>query len=321
MNITLEDIFNEYMAAKIRTGMTSGHGFPEIRKFLNYLSTKEDTFLVYQDCTDWLKLRRATLSDYALQERYHMLRAFSVWANTIDSRHQIFPKRKRRITGRRTPIILKPGQAQEIIQGLENWCEQRPFSGKTYSVLTGLLYVTGMRVSEAYLHLRDQDVDLDGNYIYVRASKAARDRYIPITNFTANTLRKYRAEREARFPGQRDRFFMLHHGTPKTTHGFRKIFNLVTADLGYRSKTQKGYQSQSLRPHDFRHSYATNMLIKFHRMKLDVKSEITKLSIILGHQSIRETYWYIEAVPELLTLILKRQKNSAAIKPEFANAK
>jgi len=315
MSIRIHDIFTEYKDAKIRTGVRSRQGFTEIENFIAFIRTNGEEFLSHPYFAKWLKLRKKKLSKYSLQQCYQILQSFSVWANIVDERHQKFPKRKRRLNGRRTPIIINENQAYEIVESLKTSCTQRVFSGVTYSVVAGLLLATGMRVSEAYLHLRDEDVNLEYdsiNYIYVRASKAARDRYIPIDHTTADILREYRENRISRFPYANDKFFMIHHGTPKCTSSFRNVFNKVTAELGYRSKSQEGYKSKSLLVHDLRHSFATNMLLHFHKNGLDVKSEITKLSIVLGHQSIDETYYYIESIPELLTLVLQKGECDAA---------
>ena len=190
-------------------------------------------------------------------------------------------------------------------------CKHRPLSAHTYSTLVGLLCVTGMRISEALIHLKDADVDLENRYIYVRASKAARDRYVPITQCTADRLAEYRRIREKCFPGEQDRFFLIHQGRIRSAEAFRRIFANVTAKLGYRSKDQIGRVSTSLVPHDFRHSFATNSLMRIHEEGLDVESEIPKLTMILGHERPRDTYHYIQAMPELLALILRRSSPNA----------
>jgi len=119
-------------------------------------------------------------------------------------------------------------------------------------------------------------------------------------------LSEYRSIREKRFPYQRDRFFLLHTGPAKGAGSFRRLFSQVTSELGYRSSNQKGYKSSSLIPHDLRHSFATNSLSKFHLLGLNIDKELPKLSMVLGHQSIKETYWYIESIPDLLAIILNK---------------
>jgi hypothetical protein len=47
-------------------------------------------------------------------------------------------------------------------------------------------------------------------------------------------------------------------------------------------------------------------LIQWYRAGLDVERELPKLSTYLGHVHVSDTYWYIEAVPELLRLATER---------------
>ena len=47
-------------------------------------------------------------------------------------------------------------------------------------------------------------------------------------------------------------------------------------------------------------------MIEWYRTGADVEREMPKLSAYLGHAHINDTYWYIEAVPELLQLATER---------------
>jgi hypothetical protein len=50
------------------------------------------------------------------------------------------------------------------------------------------------------------------------------------------------------------------------------------------------------------HSFATGRLVEWYRAGLDVSRELPKIAAYLGDVNISLTYWYIEAVPELLEL-------------------
>jgi integrase/recombinase XerD len=47
-------------------------------------------------------------------------------------------------------------------------------------------------------------------------------------------------------------------------------------------------------------------LINLYRAGIDVERELPKLATYLGHVHVNETYWYLEAVPELLQLATDR---------------
>ena len=51
---------------------------------------------------------------------------------------------------------------------------------------------------------------------------------------------------------------------------------------------------------DLRHTFAVETLIGWQRERLDVTSRLPVLSTYLGHVSPASTYWYLEAVPELM---------------------
>ena len=55
-----------------------------------------------------------------------------------------------------------------------------------------------------------------------------------------------------------------------------------------------------------RHRFAVCTLLNWYRTGIDVEREIPKLATYLGHVHVNETYWYIEAVPELLQLATER---------------
>ena len=55
-----------------------------------------------------------------------------------------------------------------------------------------------------------------------------------------------------------------------------------------------------------RHRFAAHTLIAWYRAGVDVERELPKLAAYLGHVHINETYWYLEAVPELLQWATKR---------------
>jgi integrase len=62
---------------------------------------------------------------------------------------------------------------------------------------------------------------------------------------------------------------------------------------------------------DFRHTFATRRLLEWYQAGLDIERELPKLSTYLGHVEPGLTYWYIEAIPELLVHAVKRLGNTS----------
>jgi len=305
MSTILTELLEVYIDQKRRAGMRSEYPYPELKRLVKYALSKGENFLTYKTCIEWLGIRSNVLADYALQERYRYIRNFSFWAHKIDQRHQVLPKRKRKFKGRRIPLIVNESQMGAIMTEIRKCDPEKKLNGYTCEIIAGLLFVTGMRIGEV-LSLSDECVNLQDNYIYVKEGKTNSDRMVPIDESTAKKLAYYREHRLRVFPEIRERFFLFNHGVSKSRETFSRIFRKATAELGYRSKDQVGHNSKSLVPHDFRHSFAVNALMSFYKKGRSMKEEIPKLTIVLGHKSVRETYWYIEAIPELMELALRR---------------
>jgi hypothetical protein len=52
--------------------------------------------------------------------------------------------------------------------------------------------------------------------------------------------------------------------------------------------------------------------VEWYRAGLDVGRELPKLATYLGHVDVAHTYWYLEAVPELLELATERLTEASA---------
>ena len=83
---------------------------------------------------------------------------------------------------------------------------------------------------------------------------------------------------------------------------FRKL--LKRAGIGSRSASCRP------RPHDLRHSFAVRTLLDWYRTGVDVPARLPLLSTYLGHTQPRDTYWYLQAAPELLALAAGRLERS-----------
>ena len=60
-----------------------------------------------------------------------------------------------------------------------------------------------------------------------------------------------------------------------------------------------------------RHRLAVKTLLRWYREGRDVERELPRLSTYLGHVHVADTYWYLEAVPELLQLATQRLVDKA----------
>ena len=86
----------------------------------------------------------------------------------------------------------------------------------------------------------------------------------------------------------------------------RRTFARISCAVGVRPATGSRRIGRGPRLQDFRHCFATRKLIEWYRAGLDVGRELPKLATYLGHVDVAHTYWYLEAVPEILRLATDR---------------
>lgn len=99
-----------------------------------------------------------------------------------------------------------------------------------------------------------------------------------------------------------------HGGRRVTEWNTRYNFAYVSQQVGDRPSQRAAAgraryrHGRGPRLHDLRHRFAAETLLAWYRAGADVERELPKLSTYLGHVKMEHTYWYIEAVPELLQL-------------------
>ena len=234
-----------------------------------------------------------------------MVRRFAAWHSAMEPRTEIpapglLPHRYQR----KTPHIYSDEEIASLLRGSTQLSSQKGLRAPTYTTLFGLLAVTGMRVNEA-LHLDRSDVDLDQGILTIRRTKFGKSRHVPVHPSTVDALKEYAKKRDRVLPTPPSLgFFISERGLRITEWMARYTFARLSQQLGFRPAA-KSY-GRGPRLHDMRHRFAAHTLVRWYREGLDVERELLKLATYLGHVHINETYWYLEAVPELLQLATDR---------------
>jgi len=160
----------------------------------------------------------------------------------------------------------------------------------TYQTLIGLLACTGLRVSEA-LQLKVAEVDLQRGLLLVREGKLGRTRWGPLHPTALKPLRCYHHQRQKYFP-LAERFFTSETG---------EILRYSTVNAVFaRLRRVIVCEGRLPRIHDFRHTHACRVLQRWQASRQGVEGRALILSRYLGHRHVRDTYWYLHAVPELM---------------------
>jgi integrase/recombinase XerD len=242
--------------------------------------------------------------------RLEAVRHFARFWAAFDPRTQIPPPG---IFGpayrRRSVHIYTP---QEILLLLET-AQQLPslpsLYPQTFSTLLGLLACTGLRISEA-LHLDLADWQPDPAVLTIRRSKFGRSRYVPLLPSATGRLKTHLQARAQAWPKTTSTALFLN------PRGQRLAYWEVNRTF-LRLRYHLGWQGQRPRPrlHDLRHTFAVNCLLGWYRKgQSELDAKVLSLAVYLGHRSLRHTYWYLTAVPELLALGSARWAKALAAK-------
>jgi integrase/recombinase XerD len=184
-----------------------------------------------------------------------------------------------------------------------------------YATLFALITCTGLRICEA-LSLTCGDVDL-GEGVLTARGKRSRVRLVPLHPSALAPLRDYAADRDRRFgqPSDGAAFFRTDRSDKISYNAANHAFLLLRRQLGWNADGR----TRPPRVHDLRHTMVVRRIQAWHAQGADVDAKIAALATYLGHAEVREVYWYLSAVPELMSIIARRFEDFAAAGPAGAS--
>jgi integrase len=198
---------------------------------------------------------------------------------------------------RAVPYIFSREDIQRLVQApAESGCHA--LYRKTYSTLFALLACTGLRVSEA-IKLRYEDITPDG--LVIRCSKFRKSRLVPLHETVQAGIERYLEHRRPYAPFDDHLFISLR----------RKPLHINTVETAFQTAVDKidlprGPGLPRPTPHSLRHTFAVRALETSPDSRDHITRHMLALSTYLGHGNVSFTYWYLEAVPELMRNIAER---------------
>jgi integrase len=294
----------EYLALRSRLGFVLKDVRWALNKFIRFLETEGASHITTKLALQWAT-QAVGVQPATWAWRLGTVRRFAAWFSALDPRTEVPPQGLLPYRYRRQrPYVYRDAEIERVVRTAARLHSPKGLRGRTYSALFGLLAVTGMRVGEAVSLDRD-DVDLVEGVLSIRRAKSGKSRLVPVQSSTQIALRAYADARDRLLPHPATpAFFLLERGTRVTKCMAEWTFAQVSKRVGLRSPDVRWGKGPRL--HDMRHRFAAKTLIEWYRGGLDVEREIPKLATYLGHASVNDTYWYIEAVPELLQLATER---------------
>lgn len=280
-----------------------------LRRFVSFAQKKDASHITPALFLQWQgangRARPRTQAGYL-----RAVRQFAAWLHSLDPQHELLPRHLVPCRPHRPrPYIYSREEIRRIVEAAAELPSVNGIRALTCAALFGLIAVTGLRVSEA-ISLNVDDVDLDAGVLTVRRGKFGKARLLPISDGTAAHLAAYAKERDRLLGHRPDAFFVADRGGRLTDCGARYNFATICQNIGLRQATRFGRHGRGPRIHDLRHSFAVHTLMGWYRTGKDPAREMIKLTTYLGHASPANTYWYIEAVPELLELASARARDA-----------
>ena len=309
---TLDSELDRYLSIRRSLGFDLSTSARVLRRFVAFAHDQGTDHMTINLFLRW-KGVFGSASAQTWATRAGMVRQFSQWLNGIDCKNEVLPKsllpcRQRR----RPPYIYSDQEIVQIVNEAARLCSINGIRALTYSTFFGLVAVTGLRVSEA-LSLDNSDVDWSNGVLSVRRGKSgAAARIIPVSESTSSRLRAYAEKRDRLLGRSPTPFFVSDDGKRPGDCSARYNFASVCQRIGLRSVPRYPRHGRGPRIHDLRHTFAVRTLVNWYRSGMDTDREMIKLSTYLGHTKPSHTYWYIEAVPELLELASLRVTHALA---------
>src|SRR5262249_15917927 len=314
----LREAAEQYLRLRRDLGCQRREGGRLLHDFLAFAEREGAAHVTTDLAVRWAQ-RPAGVQPVTWALRLRVVRRFALWLSATDRHTEVPPAGL--LPGRyvrRGPYIYSDAEIADLVQAAGRLASAAGLKGRTSATIFGLLAVRGMGVSEV-LALDREDVDLGEGVLRVRRTKFGKSRLVAVHDSTRRALADYARERDrvVHRPATAA-FFLSEGGGPGAGWGGRCHLaqvpgrNRPRPPAGGRGPRRRG---RGPRLHDMRHRFAVCTLLRWYRSGVDVEREVPKLATYLGHVHVNETYWYLEAVPELLGLAARRLAGPEEVEP------
>jgi integrase/recombinase XerD len=300
---TLRQAVNEYLSMRRALGFKLHDAGRALADFVAFMERRHGSYITQPLALAWAK-RPSGVQAAEWARRLSFVRLFARYRSATDPRTQIpppglLPYRPQRAR----PYLYTDHEIRDLLQAarrLPGNDELRPW---TYYCLFGLLAVSGLRLGEAR-NLQLDDVDLDAAVLTIQGTKFGKSRLVPLHVSTCKALADYSARRERRWAARpASSYLFVNNCGNRLDYGqIHRTFYTLSRQIGLRGPND----SHGPRLHDLRHRFATKAILRWYRNGEDAERRMPILSAYLGHVHCSDTYWYLNAMPELMREAMTR---------------
>ncbi len=247
----------------------------------------------------WATEPKTTTPEY-WRHRLSVVRGFARHLNTLDPASEIPPVDLIVAPShRKPPYVYSSAEIAALVHAAGTITA--PLPAASIQALISLIAASGLRLGEALGLDRDQ-VGLPAAMLTV-TGKNDQTRLVPVHPTTVTMLTGYATRRDRLCPDTASpAFFITRTGQRIQQRWVQETFARLLALASIQAPPGR----RRPRIHDLRHTFAVHTLIGWYRAGINVQAHLPVLSTFLGHSSTEATYWYLQAVPELLGLAAQR---------------
>lgn len=285
----LSETVESYLAVRRACGFELKSPGNLLRSFATFSDARGKHHVCSEMAIEWAGLAKSV---YQRARRLGEVIRFARYVRAEDQSHDLPPAVFGREKGPRPiPYIFSQDDIKRLVQAASQ-SGYRSLRRQTYSTLFALLACTGLRVSEA-IRLRFDDITPDG--LVIRQTKFRKSRLVPLHETALAGLERYLKQRRPYAPFDDHIFISLR----------RKPLLLGDVDTAFRTAVdrislKRGPGLPRPTPHSLRHTFAVRALETCPDGRDRITKHMLALSTYLGHSKVCDTYWYLEATPELM---------------------
>jgi integrase/recombinase XerD len=262
-----------------------------LQSFAKYSNTAGKSHICMETAIQWAGLAQSVTTR---ARRLGQVIRLARYLRAEDRSHEVPPAVFGCEKGPRpVPYIFSTENIKRLVQAASELGRRNPFRGQTYGTFFALLACTGLRVSEA-IRLRFEDVTADG--LIIRCSKFRKSRLVPLHSTAQVGLERYLQKRRPFAPFD-DHVFVSLRRRPLLVGDAETAFRTAAQTIGL--KREPGLPRPTI--HSLRHTFAVRSLENCPDGRDRITKHMLALSTYLGHSKVADTYWYLEATPELMS--------------------
>lgn len=243
----------------------------------------------------WCCLREGKEHENGLHRRILIVRNFARYLNAIGRQAYVIPDT---ITGKDVIFVPYIFTDEEIRLFFEA-ADTLPVNPRARNrelilpVIFRMLFCCGLRPQEV-LRIRHRHVDLMAGTVYIEDSKIHKDRIVAMSDELTGLCARYESLMQLRLP-DREYFFGHPKGGRYSIQWLQQQSRRCWKETGISFR-----QGKFPRNYEWRHNFATRVIMGWFDQKEDVCALLPYLSSYMGHSNFRDTLYYVHLIPEKL---------------------